>query len=554
MAKKRSQSKKARDKAETEKEEQKKQFTPKKKTTKKSTQKEKTKTESSKKTSATKGAKKSSEKKASTKKTDTKKKTEAARKNVKKDADTEAEKEQDELVIDTVLADSEEQKKSKKKQHSTSKEEKADDKEIVEESDIEATEDRGKDSDDEEKSFPWLVAVVLVAIVILVGGGWYVMSIMNAPVEEGEKRPGFELFDDEEDEEEEEEIITHLPRQIDGVIVEVGKENPVLSCVMIENLASTSVRPQKGLLNASVVYEVIVEGGITRFMAVFANDADHEVGPVRSARDTYLEFASEYNCQYTHAGGSYTAMNAIPRFGMRDLDGLREAGYFWRDSSRYAPHNLFTNREKLRESIVNHGWANEAPPTYDSWLFVQEDEELAAYIPEEFLPLEDQIEATAETVVSDSEEENADESTVEESVSEEVTIDENAVSELTIAFGGSYDSKYVYNTETTVYERYNGGYLQTDATNGEILATKNIVVQYVEAGIPIQGKGRINWPVTGVGPVDIFHEGRKYSGTWKKTDRESRTQYYFDNGDEIPLLPGNTWVTIVPPHIGVTEQ
>lgn len=548
MAKQRKQSKKAQDKAETEKEEKTKQSAAKKKTTEESSQTEKaekkvTKTESSKKTSASKTAKKSAKKKASIKQTDAKKKG----KKEKEIAEEEPVVEVEEVEATT---ETEEKKKTTKEEDSQPNEE--DTEEVAEDSELEDSEENSDEDTEEEKQFPWLIAVVFVAIIILVLGGQYVFSTMNAPIEDGGERDGFELFEKDK-EVEEEEVITHLPRHIDGVIVEVGKENPVLSCVMIENLASSSVRPQKGLLNASVVYEVIVEGGITRFMAVFANDAEHEVGPVRSARDTYLEFASEYNCQYTHAGGSYTAMNAIPRFGLRDLDGLREAGYFWRDSSRYAPHNLFTSRENLRESIVNHGWADEEPPSYDSWLFVQDDEELANYIPEEFLPLDEQTETSSESEASDSSEENTDETTTEESVVEETTVDENTVTELTIAFGGSYDSKYVYNAETTLYERYNGGYLQTDATNGETLATKNVVVQYVEAGIPIEGKGRINWPVTGGGPVDIFHEGRKYSGTWKKANRESRTQYYFDNGDEMPFLPGNTWVTIVPPHIGVTE-
>lgn len=296
-----------------------------------------------------------------------------------------------------------------------------------------------------------------------------------------------------------------LPRRIDGIVVATADANNVPACVMIENAAFDGVRPQSGLSAASVVYEIIVEGGITRLMAVYAGEQADPVGPVRSARDTYLEFASEYNCAYVHAGGSYTAMSAIPRFDMRELEALREYQWFWRDSSKYSPHNLFTNTENLYKAISEgHSWTDE--PTYVSWKFVDDTK----------LPAGD------------------------------------AATEVNINFGGSYDVTYTYNMEGKYYERTNGGVLQTDANSGATLTTRNIIVQHVPPGIFIEGKGRVNFSVTGEGVVEIFRNGVLTKGTWKKSDRVSRTQFFDDTGAEISLARGNSWVEIVPEEYSVT--
>lgn len=289
------------------------------------------------------------------------------------------------------------------------------------------------------------------------------------------------------------------PRRIDGIVVATSDANKVPACVMIENAAFSGVRPQSGLSSASVVYEVIVEGGITRLMAVFAGEQADPVGPVRSARDTYLEFASEYNCAYVHAGGSYTAVTALPRLGMRYIDALREAKWFWRDSTKYSPHNLFTNTNNLYEAITQgHSWTQE--PTYESWKFVTDEK----------IPF-------GETV-----------------------------KEVNVRFGGSYDVTYTYNSDGKHYDRLNGGQAHADANTGKQLTVRNIIVQHVPVGDFIEGKGRVNFGVTGEGVVEIFRNGVVTKGTWKKTDRLDRTRFYDESGEQIALVRGNSWVEIVP--------
>lgn len=295
------------------------------------------------------------------------------------------------------------------------------------------------------------------------------------------------------------EVPLTAPRKIDGIIVSTNDANMVPACVMIENAAFSGVRPQSGLSAASVIYEVIVEGGITRLMAVYAGEQADPIGPVRSARDTYLEFASEYNCAYIHAGGSYTAITAIPQLGIRDIDALKESKWFWRDNNKFAPHDLFTNNKNLYEAIAKgHSWMD--APTYESWKFVDD---------------------------------------------EKITIGETA-NQVNILFGDSYNVTYDYNTEGKYYERTNGGVTHTDSNTGKVLTTRNIIIQHVPEGDFIEGKGRVNFSVTGEGVVEIIRNGILTKGKWKKGDRLSRTQFFTEDGEEISLARGNSWVEIVP--------
>lgn len=299
------------------------------------------------------------------------------------------------------------------------------------------------------------------------------------------------------------EPVTELPRYTDGVLVPVDEAMQPAVCVMIENAAFGGVRPQAGLTEASIVYEVIVEGGITRFMAVFPTDGDNvRIGPVRSARDTYLEFASELDCAYVHAGGSFTAMQAIPRFELKDIDALREGAWFNRRSDKVSPHNLFTDRDNLREAVIDgHSWTD--PVNVETWNFVDE----------------------------------ADTGTPH--------------GQIRIEIGGAYNAEYSYNAVEEAYERSNTGILFTDENTGRAILAKNIIIERVPPGVLLPEKGRINFDVNGEGEAYIFRNGLQVNGTWKKDGRTSRTHYFDADGNEIPLERGQTWVHIVPEGYGV---
>lgn len=365
------------------------------------------------------------------------------------------------------------------------------------------------------KAYHWTVIAGVVALVVLIGVSAYaVVTRLNQPdavviVEEKVDAPVAKEVKPEEPKE--------LPRRIDGKIVDRDKANPQLVCVMIENAAFGGVRPQSGLSKASLVYEVIVEGGITRLMAVFTDaeaDKADVIGPVRSARDTYLEFAAEYNCPYTHAGGSFTAMLALRERNFRDIDALKERG-FYRRAGKIAPHNLFVKWDDLQALASGHEWRAKEP-TYEPWAF-------ADALAEADRPTEGS---------------------------------ENRAVKVAVDFGGSYNVEYRYVAEKNAYERWNGNAPLRDELDNNIIEAKNIVLYHVGSGDEIEGKGRINWPVTTTegGDVDIIHDGKVTKGQWKKTKDSERVQFVDSDGNKIPLTRGNTWVEVVPAHITSSIQ
>ena len=124
--------------------------------------------------------------------------------------------------------------------------------------------------------------------------------------------------------------------------------------------------------------------------------------------------------------------------------------------------------------------------------------------------------------------------------------DGEVANEVNILFGGSYNVTYNYSSELAAYERVNGGVAHTDANTGKTLAVRNVIIQKVPEGIYIEGKGRVNFSVTGEGEVYIFRLGQMEKGTWKKADRLGRTQFFDADGKEIELARGTSWVEIVP--------
>ncbi|HEX9015910.1 MAG TPA: DUF3048 domain-containing protein, partial [Chloroflexota bacterium] len=120
--------------------------------------------------------------------------------------------------------------------------------------------------------------------------------------------------------------------------------------VMVEN--SPDARPQSGLARADVLYEAPVEGGISRFMAVFVNGVADNIGPVRSARHYFVYLAAEYNASLVHIGSSPQGYEALDATGLVDLDETYGDPGFWRIKGRAAPHNSYTSLEVIRDALA----------------------------------------------------------------------------------------------------------------------------------------------------------------------------------------------------------
>lgn len=290
-------------------------------------------------------------------------------------------------------------------------------------------------------------------------------------------------------------------RKLDGVqVAEDASIDGYPVAVIIENL--TKVRPQASLSKASVVYEALAEGGITRFMGVYSSTDAEKIGPVRSARTYFVDLASEYNPLFVHAGGSSEALAQIPQAELTDLNQIDgDQDYFFRDDVLRAPHNLFTKSEFMTFALRDKKLLNESS-TYDAWKF------------------QDDIATSAR----------------EESV-EEIEVDFSSP---------DYTVSFEYDADTNTYLRNNGGTAHVDELTGKQLAPKNVVVQYVKQEV-VDSEGRLSIDVVGNGEGVLYQNGQEIQIKWSKSVPESRTQFTTkDNGDMVSFVRGQTWIMLVP--------
>lgn len=300
-------------------------------------------------------------------------------------------------------------------------------------------------------------------------------------------------------------------RLLDGVLVSSQAEaTAVPVSVMIENFST--VRPQKGLSSASVVYEALAEGGITRFMVVFAGAGNlSAIGPVRSAREYYVDWADEYGGLYAHVGGSPQALGKLAQDSK--LVDLNQIGgdqiYFWRDLEIAAPHNLLTSGEKM--VFAMRDFLGESPvASFEPWIFKEDAKKEARPTGEHHL----QIDFSSE----------------------------------------SYAVDWKYDRKTNTYIRSNGGEAQVDQLNNQPVVAHTIVVQFVSTNLIDQTTGRLDMQTTGSGRAVVFVDGERSDGTWVKADDNSRTQFLDAQSQVIPFNAGSIWVEVVPDDRDITAN
>ncbi|PIS41055.1 MAG: hypothetical protein COT26_00110 [Candidatus Kerfeldbacteria bacterium CG08_land_8_20_14_0_20_43_14] len=292
-----------------------------------------------------------------------------------------------------------------------------------------------------------------------------------------------------------------LPDLVGGDRFDMGHYYPV--AVMIDN--ASPARPQSGLQSASVVYEALVEGGITRFMAIFDHGEISQIGPVRSARPYFLDWLAEYDAAYAHAGGSPEALGEIVKNRIHDINGIgNSAKAFYRDKTRPAPHNLYTSSNAMYVTTV----ANKlkiSDVDIISWQFA---------LPTDVLP------ATA-----------------------------TAANKVKINFSGSAKSSevsYAYDSASQTYLRSQAGVSQEDRLTKAQIKVKNLIIQTISNNIMVGEKGRLTMKVTDTGKAKIFQNGKVFEATWTKTDASSRTIFSLADGTEVKFQPGNTWIEVLP--------
>lgn len=267
-------------------------------------------------------------------------------------------------------------------------------------------------------------------------------------------------------------------------------------CSIIEN--SIDARPQSGLKKAGMVFEAQAEGGITRFLSIWQNEEPRLIGPIRSVRQYYIDWAAGYNCGLAHVGGSPDGLEMI-RSGKYavDLDQFFNSGFFWRSSDRYAPHNVYSDLGKLTELSKNKGVKepNIKPLTRtDSTQILNTDVKVTKF-------------------------------------------------STNVSFG-AYNSEFTYNTETRTYLRTQNGVPHNDREEGQISPSAVLVInadtRYQSDGhhlnIDTLSSGKRAW---------LFQNGIVLNVKWRRNNVKDALEIIDDSGKPVQVVRGQLWVTAI---------
>ena len=273
--------------------------------------------------------------------------------------------------------------------------------------------------------------------------------------------------------------------------------------VMIPNDGGAKKR-QHGIQSAYLTYEITVEGGITRLLALFKDVDVEKIGPVRSSRHYYLDYALESDAIYVHFGWSPQAESDISSLGINNLNGLyNPSKMFWRDKNYSSPNNAFTSTENIKKAAESKGYNM----TSDNY-------ELLKY--------------TKEVNLTDD---------------ETVKIANN----VKVNYAGNAYVNYVYDENNKYYLRYNNKNEHIDNITKEQVHTKNIIAIKMDTeSIGGDEKGRQNLNNIGSGKGYYITEGKAIEITWNKESRTNKTIYKNNKGEEIKVNDGNTFIQIVP--------
>lgn len=338
------------------------------------------------------------------------------------------------------------------------------------------------------------ILIIILAILVIVAGGVIAYKIVT------------EKKETETSATEENDVLTATVEEKKVQIFQ-GNDRPI--AVMIDN--HSDAWPQAGLGQAYMVYEIVVEGGETRLMALFKGVDVEKIGPVRSARHYFIDYAMENDAIYTHFGQSPQAQSDIKKFSIDDINGIAEDGTtFWRVKDKSAPHNAVTSTEKLLKSAQSKKYKT-----------------------------------------------TSEEKSVLNYVTEEVNLEngQDAIS-VTIPHSNLQTVKYVYNEETKLYERYARKKQQKDWTTGNPVTTKNIIITFCDNYTLNDSENKGRQGLRNIGTFDGYYitNGKAIKIKCIKNARDEKTKYQDLEGNEIKVNDGNTFVNICPINSNVVLE
>lgn len=334
--------------------------------------------------------------------------------------------------------------------------------------------------------------------------GLFLVACSNEQEATGEVKPVEDIVEDIVEEVTEEPVVLPYVAPFTGIRLEEEQtQRPIIVTMNNHPLA----RPQSGIAQADIVYEMLAEGNVTRFLALYQSDIPDVVGPVRSARDYFVEVAKGLDAFFIAHGYSPDAQKMLNARVVDNINGMQYDGIlFKRSKERKAPHNSYISKENILAGAEKVGATMEIHkiPTFSFY---------------------DSVEGAK---IGD------------------------PVSTISIQYGSgaSFENQYTYTPESGLYERKTGGVLTIDKESEEPVEIANVIFMEIPH-TTIDNAGRRQLTLNAGGRAYLFQAGTMKVIEWENVDG---ILVPMENGVPAKLVPGKSWISFVPTNPGLENM
>jgi len=283
---------------------------------------------------------------------------------------------------------------------------------------------------------------------------------------------------------------------------EAAASRPI--AIVIDNISAAL--PQSGIAQADIIYETLAEGATTRLVAIFTTVDSERIGPVRSTRHNFTDFALAHDAIFVHHGGSPQGYAAISNLRVDNLDGMHVSAAFFRDRTRATggmrplEHSSFVRSAELFDAIDARGFRRD--------------------LNEEF-------------------------SQIFEFFDDECEVAGEEMHEVVVTFAPGKVGRFNYIEGANVYLRTQNDNPHIDEYSGQQLAVENVIVKYARMRV-MDGEGRRDVTLVGEGRGTLHTRGVSIPVLWSRESNHSPTIWTFEDGEPMRITRGKTWICIMP--------
>lgn len=287
-----------------------------------------------------------------------------------------------------------------------------------------------------------------------------------------------------------------------GLPMDESKTNLRPVCIMTNNMKKA--QPLHGITDNDMMFEICIEGGITRIMQVFKDiNSAPNIGSIRSARAYFINLAHGLGAVYVHLGGSFQAYDILKSNYIDSIDLITNGNYMWRDADRRKnlglEHSAFTSGEKLSQAIAKKSYNTLMDKNYKFRTSFSDDSPV---------------------------------------------LSGNDAKQLNVKFSGYKSTVFDYDTEKKTYLVSQFDKPQMDGNKNIQNSKPNVLVLRADTSL-IPKTELLSINLTGSGDGYYMSHGKIIEINWHRTDDNSHFTYTTKDGKDVPLLRGQTYTCIV---------